>query len=101
MLIAKEPLEGIIKDLKKYSVIDTSNEITLWQAYSLTKALNSFWPRQYLSLYIYQLTQIVNLYEDGLYEDNIYFTDKDVQNILYRAKELLFYLNGLPYEILP
>jgi|SRR6056297_3667911 len=100
MSITKESLITILDKLKKHSALDTSVEITFWQAYNLSEAYNSFWARQYLSLYIYQLSAILQLYGTINLSDNIYFTDDNVVDIFNKSKELLFYLTKTPYELL-
>lgn len=100
MSITKESLESILDKLKKHSALDTSVEITFWQAYNLSEAYDSFWSRQYLSLYIYQLDNILRLYDGDTLSDNIYFTDEDTVSIFNKSKELLFYLTKTPYELL-
>jgi len=100
MSITKESLITILDKLKKHSALDTSVEITFWQAYNLSEAYDSFWARQYLSLYIYQLSAILQLYGTINLSDNIYFTDDNVVDIFNKSKELLFYLTKTPYELL-
>jgi len=100
MSITKESLVIILDNLKKHSALDVSVEITFWEAYNLSEAYDSFWARQYLDLYIYQLNAILKLYDTTNLSDNIYFTDKDVVDIFNRSKELLFYLTKTPYELL-
>jgi hypothetical protein len=100
MSITKESLEVIVDKLKKHSALDTSVEITFLEAYNLSEAYDSFWSRQYLALYIYQLSNILDLYEANSLSENNYFTEEDVLNIFNKSKELLFYLTKTPYELL-
>jgi hypothetical protein len=100
MSITKESLEVIVDKLKKHSAKDTSVEITFWQSYNLSEAYDSFWSRQYLDLYIYQLNNALRLYDGNTLQDNQYFTEEDVQDIFNKSKELLFYLTKTPYEYL-
>jgi len=100
MSIDKEYLQVILDKLKKHSALDVTVEITFWEAYDLSDAYDSFWSRQYLDLYIYQLENIIRLYGDSILEDNSYFTEDDVVSIFNKSKELLFYLTKTPYELL-
>ena len=100
MSINKDYLEVTLDKLKKHSALDTTVEITFWEAYNLSDAYDSFWSRQYLGLYIYQLENILRLYEGSTLSTNNYFTDKDVESIFNKSKELLFHLTNTPYELL-
>ena len=100
MSIDKEYLQVILDKLKKHSALDVTVEITFWEAYDLSNAYDSFWSRQYLGLYIYQLENILRLYEESSLSNNNYFTDEDVEFIFDKSKELLFYLTKTPYELL-
>lgn len=83
MLITNEQKLEFVAKFKKFSTMISELEIVSWETYDYNKAYESFWPNQYLKLYIQVL-------EDSVIEE-VELSEKDVNHIIESAKEIVFY----------
>jgi hypothetical protein len=90
MSVNSDKIYTAIYSLKNSNIILSSTEITKWGKYDKINAYDLFWSNEYLFIYKALLEYSLNYFVDGVLVENDVFTEKELQYILDKVKEIQF-----------